>query len=611
MLNTEVLLKKLADHFKEYEEQFEFLRWIDERSIDEKLSIENIFYELEIHLSKIFKTRKIGIYARVKNKWFPFKYKNDNKDKINEPKIPKNFILPKNVQKGNAIIVRNQQNTSVSLLVPIQFHSDILIIILLQDEFISDESSFLNSDIIPFVEDVAKRISILINYKESKRVTKIKDDLITAYFEHQLTKKLTANGFWGKLTEFISLFLPDWSPLKVEPSPLVQILTYNEGDRYMTLRPTKDSYNSIPLKVDSVICGLLIEQQKDFLLVNPSKEYTNRYKAYLFGKNIPNSELVIAVRYENQIIALFNLEHRTENIFSQYHISLLKNVADILAPFIKALLLQEDMQKSKEKSLIYIMTDLLKRMVSVYRHKIYQLFPRSLLIIENLEETITRKKEVLSQLTSLKKLINEFQFRTETFLKDLPDYVNYGGIIISQQISDAINEFDPDALRTKDKIIIKFKPHDNNQKVYASSLLREHIYNLLKNSLDAIQDSLAKNRIKEGYINIKTYKEKVEDAYKRETSPPRIYVQIIDNGGGVPANIYSNIGKLGFTTKVGGKGGTGLGLYAATEYMRSVDGDLETKNETGKGFSVIFYLQEYDPDIHKEFKFGQEKEIFK
>ena len=595
---------------KEYKEQLEFSRWIGDVAIDDAVSLETIFSRLTVDLKRIFKAQRIGIFSVSGNQWMPLEFGVMSRSSKSKPVLRQNLELPREVRQGTVIIREDSKDHTATLFIPVLILEDFLVLVVVQGKMIGHKVKHLSDDIVPFAQDVCNRISMLIHYKEEKRTEQIKDGVLKAFFDHQLNTELTPelaqSEYWNDIANSIASFLPNWGPFKIDPLPLVQILTYHEGDRYMTLRSTKGNHNSIPLKVEETICGLLIEENKDVLLINPASQYTQRYKAYLFGAATPKSELVVAVRYNKEIVALLNLEHPGEKVFSEYHISSLRKIADILAPLIKTLLLREDAQRSKEVSLIYVMTDLLKRMVSMYRHKINQLFPKSLLTIEELEELTPDNQRIRENLANLRTFIKEFKLRTTTFLQDLPDYVNYGPIDICQEIREAINEFDPEALRRKEKVSIDFYPLSDNPRVYASPLVREHIYNLLNNSLDAVQDAIARKSIRNGEIAVNMRKKKVEDAYAIETSPCRIYVQIDDNGGGVAPEHYSHIEKFGYTTKRE-RGGSGLGLSAAKEYVRFVDGDLKTENDYGKGFSVSFYLQEYDPSFHKELSFGQKE----
>lgn len=605
MLDGKTLLEKLEKQFEEYKRRFDILRWVDEAAIEERLSLKDFFFEFCVRLEKLVDVEKVGVYGVSEKSLLPVKFEDGGRGHRRTPYIPKEFELPEGVLGGGVRSVEvcgDGKESHNTLLVPVRCRGEVLFTVVLQD---CGGGCTFGDEVVSFYEDVGKRISILVEYKEDKRIEKIKDQLVSSIFEKQLEPR----ECWGIITDHIASFLPDCSPFRIEPAPLVQVLTYKPGDRFMLLRATQDESIAlnrvrkdriaIPLKVEETICGLLIEQDKDVLLVNPRKEHSHRYQAYLFGADVPGSELVVAVG-DGEVIALLNLEHADESAFNAYSVALLRKVAEILAPLVRALLIQEDVQRNKTISLLYVMTDLLRRMASAYRHKVQGLLLKSRLMIGKIvEESEALEGNMGTYVSNLRQFVDEFQERSNLFLRDLPNYVTYGGIDICQAIFDVMREFDAEALEKKEGIHISLDGLEYNPRVYASRMLKEHIYNLANNSLDAVRQSIRRDRIKEGRIRITMRKEKVEDAQKKETSPSRIYVEIEDNGGGCSKEAYAHIEDFGYTTKRQ-KGGSGYGLPAAKEYIKSIGGNLQTTNIVDEGFKVVFYLQEFDTNYHKE-----------
>jgi signal transduction histidine kinase len=93
--------------------------------------------------------------------------------------------------------------------------------------------------------------------------------------------------------------------------------------------------------------------------------------------------------------------------------------------------------------------------------------------------------------------------------------------------------------------------------------LNQVFLNLLNNSRQAIREK--------GQISIKTY-EKTE----------YVYVEIADNGVGIPKEKLSKIFDPGFTTKGVGVG-TGLGLSIVYQIVQDHMGHIEVESEPGKG----------------------------
>jgi signal transduction histidine kinase len=93
--------------------------------------------------------------------------------------------------------------------------------------------------------------------------------------------------------------------------------------------------------------------------------------------------------------------------------------------------------------------------------------------------------------------------------------------------------------------------------------LRQVVLNLIKNAEDILLD----NNISNPYINIKTYD---DDKYS--------YLEVSDNGGGIPSNIINKIFEPYFSTKKE-KDGTGLGLYMSKTIIEEhCDGKLTVSN---------------------------------
>lgn len=74
-----------------------------------------------------------------------------------------------------------------------------------------------------------------------------------------------------------------------------------------------------------------------------------------------------------------------------------------------------------------------------------------------------------------------------------------------------------------------------------------------------------------------------------EAKRPGVYVEITDNGAGIPAELLPKIFDLFVTTKPSGKG-TGLGLVVCQEIVKAHGGTIDINSEVGTGTSVRIYL---------------------
>ncbi len=605
MYTKKAILRELADYFTTVEDRFHILHKIDAAVFDDNQTIQTFFQTLFQDLKLIFRPKQMGLFAISEKNLLPFSIVVDCQTLLFESS--EDIIIPDEVLAGTVIVKTNwlPEQTNNTLFIPIRVAKGMHFVIILQDDLPTvDASQFNIKDNLSFAESLSSQVGILVQHKLSDRIHSLKSELIDEFFKNELKP----SQCWNTIVNYIVRFLPDWGPLKIDPAPKTQILTYNKNDRHMILQASRSYEESegefidtirgaIPLKVDDTICGLVIERNTDVVYVNPT-EHVERYKGYLFGSEYPQSELVVAIRYEDEICALMNLEHMGENVFYQYHIDVLLDVANFLGPFVNAVIARERRQRDKEISLLYILTKLLRRMASTYRHKTSGLLLKSRYKINKLEKELKDiGGEPYSHLQELSAYVNEYQERSKTFLSELPRFIHSERIDINRAIDEAKQEFDPDKMASKEKIIFLDERRQLNLDVYASRMLREHIYNLIHNSIDAIRDAKSQGRITEGKIIIRVSRKKVEDAKQKETSPARIYVEIQDNGGGVHPEEFPRIYEFRFTTRRK-SGGTGFGLPAAREFMQSIDGDLEVENYFPEGFLVRFYLEEYTPNYH-------------
>ncbi|MGA1825530.1 MAG: ATP-binding protein [bacterium] len=104
----------------------------------------------------------------------------------------------------------------------------------------------------------------------------------------------------------------------------------------------------------------------------------------------------------------------------------------------------------------------------------------------------------------------------------------------------------------------------------ASIQIEQVLMNIIMNAKDAIKD--------EGYIKIKSYKDS-----------ENIYVEISDNGEGIPEEIQDKIFDPFFTTKSPGNG-MGLGLAISYNIVKEFNGDIRVNSRKGKETIFIITL---------------------
>lgn len=109
--------------------------------------------------------------------------------------------------------------------------------------------------------------------------------------------------------------------------------------------------------------------------------------------------------------------------------------------------------------------------------------------------------------------------------------------------------------------------------------LNQVFMNILSNAIDALAGRPNPE------IGVHTY-----------LSENNVYVEISDNGTGIPENIINDIFNPFFTTKEVGTG-TGLGLSITIAIVQEHGGDIKVKSEPGKGTTFIIILPVRDEKI--------------
>jgi signal transduction histidine kinase len=88
----------------------------------------------------------------------------------------------------------------------------------------------------------------------------------------------------------------------------------------------------------------------------------------------------------------------------------------------------------------------------------------------------------------------------------------------------------------------------------------------------------------------------IAKAYENEK---KIYIQVIDNGVGIPQAIQEKMFQLDAIKSTKGtdnEKGTGLGLVLCKEFVRKNGGDIWVESKEGKGSCFTFFLKKYEGD---------------
>ena len=141
---------------------------------------------------------------------------------------------------------------------------------------------------------------------------------------------------------------------------------------------------------------------------------------------------------------------------------------------------------------------------------------------------------------------------------------------------------------------------DSLPPVRASRLLKEHLRNLIVNSVQSVKHREARESVTDYVPMIKVRgqtvavrQRRVELTDKDEIAElnQKVRISVWDNGLGVSKDDMGRILQPGFTTK--GAGGHGLGLSGARGYARELGGNLTVHSVEGEYCEVSFELPQF------------------
>jgi C4-dicarboxylate-specific signal transduction histidine kinase len=115
---------------------------------------------------------------------------------------------------------------------------------------------------------------------------------------------------------------------------------------------------------------------------------------------------------------------------------------------------------------------------------------------------------------------------------------------------------------------------DIEQNMPELSTNKNELVQVILNLINNAKDALVMNKIDNAKIEVDSY-------YKNS----KYYINISDNGIGVPQEIEHSIFEPNFTTK--GKDGTGLGLYMSKMIVQNLGGDIRLQNSTSGATFVV------------------------
>ncbi len=609
MSNWRTLIDQLSDSFRENEQRLRILHELDQSVLKLDMRLEDVIGSVLKNVVPFSHSDFGCFYIHNEVELIPLKSEPPTEIKTAIP-IDNNF-LTKSVETSPLIFEDLSSNEDLlflpggvgslsRLLVPVNHDGRIWGLLSLESSQDLD-GPLGDPEIHEFLDILRRQLEIAVQFRSQQRdlvqLSRIQNELFT--------RELDISESLDSLIKNIIFALPDIGPLKVDPMPEIQILFYREKDDYLTIRATSGNEPvNTRLSVSDSISGLLVEMpQLPFFLCDPRNE-SGRYRSYL-GRDVTGArrkeirtELVVSLRHEGKIIGVINLESELEDAFKIPHVRAMEHLAVKVSPIINALQKRMEKTKLQGRANVYAMKKFLDRFANAYNHKMDTPIQSASLKLERIREVIAKdgslnepnKNFITEKLQNCAEAVDQIERYHHEFSASLPQYLTFGRYSINALIKSAIKDLRPKKLKDKDNIEVLFDPKADYE-IFCSLFLREHIYNLLNNSVYAIRERKGREKNHKGKIQVET--SVAIDQEERDLNS-RCLIKIRDNGIGLDSNNLCILPNP-FSTK---PSGTGFGVSAAFQYLRGLGGGLTVASEQGKFFEATLYLDLYSEELH-------------
>lgn len=152
------------------------------------------------------------------------------------------------------------------------------------------------------------------------------------------------------------------------------------------------------------------------------------------------------------------------------------------------------------------------------------------------------------------------------------DELSLREISLHRLIEDSV-EYDKASNNTISNVEFNVELDNRNLTLYCDPhMMRQVFLNLLRNSREAMPEG--------GKITIKGGLKKVESDTEQSTAP--IWIEVADEGEGIPDDVRQKIFRPFFSTKTGANG-SGLGLASVWKTIQAHGGDINVTSEQGQG----------------------------
>lgn len=398
---------------------------------------------------------------------------------------------------------------------------------------------------------------------------------------------------------------PDGAPRALQAEDIqVQILFLeNFGERpVLTIRGSTspdENPGLTQVDIDESVCGLLIKDESlPHLMCDPRQEpYRSLYKNYLGGRGQRQikSELAIPLEEDgpgqegaSRRFAVINFESRRKNAFTDNVIPLYKRLAKGPQPLLLALKGRIEENALAQHSTLQALESYLALVGMQFQHSQRTPLATISLGIDFIKLTPNLDRRRLDEaLVQMEQAMRSVQAQQAAFSKDLSRFASPAPYDVGQLIADSVRVLSAQHMDGDGGPAFELDLAPGLV-VECSLFLKQVFHNILQNSLTWLGH---KRRDKPGHQG------RISVSLARATEPPQgqernlnRFCRIVfeDNGPGCRPELLPSLTDKSVSHR---QGGTGFGLYAASQYVRGLGGTLKPDSREGESFTVTIHLR--------------------
>jgi signal transduction histidine kinase len=637
----ERVLRDLHREFGQLERGLSLLQEIDQSILTigadgREMDLENLFNETIAKFSKNYHVdQPLRCYVRRDSEFILLEKGDGIADSPPVIRIAKPFTPPATTLRSSSspyvilsrtddeVLFQQFPNDETILLCPMFSEQNHLIAAFLVADRGAREISRLNDPAFAnAVLAIVSQLTIAFNHCDRLR----RNRGIRQLWDSFLSSNLSPTQSFQEVARRVPNFLPSFGPIAFRGANLgVQIMILStdttQGKRELVIRGTTGAEpEGTRIAIGRSISGLLIEHsaaELPYFCGDPTgPEFAHLYREYL-GKEHPiRTELAVRMVLNGTTVGIINLETETPDAFNVHHINAILQLAEVLAPIISVFERRLEMNSAMQLSVASSTARYLSGLASVFRHSIrtplaslrLNIEQASGIILKDSAALVARGKksaeagdraaflstllqlgDSLTSTTETFELLDNIQSQigkyTEDFLGDMDRYSVDAPLDVRDVVRAAATLVTESLLHGK-PIRFEFGFHDGDPPpiVFASPLLKQHLYSIFHNSVLAIQARIESNP-EPGVITLDIRDESPPDRQEKQLNSLWA-LSIRDNGNGVRPHELMELNRFYPGTRFREDQGQGFGLVAVQRYIASIGGRIKLNSQYGEFFEV-------------------------